>query len=182
MNAAQAEEVQRSQELLRVYEDSRRQLLEVGAVHAAGVLEIDIRKEKRRIREVSRVDPEVLLGLARVRDMRNAEERKHRLAIENANQEVATRQRLKQEIKKANALLKKRKEELAEQEQIAEARHVVKKFRVDYLGDGMRGCGGANGRKRREEVLDRMAHLGSGLSPEQRNDWVWFREAWNRKM
>ena len=73
-------------------------------------------------------------------------------------------------------------QQLAEEEQIAEAHHVVTKYRLDFLGDGVRGCGGAPGRKRREEVLDRMAKLGTGLSPAQRNDWVWFKESWDRKM
>ena len=27
-----------------------------------------------------------------------------------------------------------------------------------------------------------MAQIGSGLSPQQRNEWVWFKEAWERKM
>ena len=182
LNPAQAVEVQRSQELLDVLENSRKQLIDVGAVHAAGVLENDIRKEKRRMREVSRVDPDVLLGLARAADVVRAAEEKRRLAIEDANRSVTTRQRLRQEIKDAEKLLKKRKDQIAEQEQIAEARHVVKMFRLDFLGDGQRGCGGAAGRKRREEVLERMAQIGSGLSPQQRNDWVWFREAWERKM
>ena len=34
----------------------------------------------------------------------------------------------------------------------------------------------------RYEVLDRMAKLGTGLTPSQKNDWAWFREAWDEKM
>ena len=30
--------------------------------------------------------------------------------------------------------------------------------------------------------MDRMAKLGAGLSPQQRNDWMWFKEAYDRKM
>ena len=30
--------------------------------------------------------------------------------------------------------------------------------------------------------MDRMAKLGTGLSPQQRNDWMWFREAYERTM
>ena len=43
-------------------------------------------------------------------------------------------------------------------------------------------CGGAVCRKRRDEVLDRLSRLGTGLSPPQRNDWIWFKEAWQAKM
>ena len=84
--------------LLGVLENSRAQLMDVGAVHAAGQLEIEIRKEKHRMREVSREDPDVLLGLARIRDTRAEEERKRRLAIEDANRQVMTRQKLRREI------------------------------------------------------------------------------------
>ena len=34
----------------------------------------------------------------------------------------------------------------------------------------------------RYEVLEKMAKLGSGLIPAQKNDWAWFREAWDEKM
>ena len=120
--------------------------------------------------------------MARARDALEAENRKRRLAIEDANQQVMSKQKLRREIKDAEATLKKKKELIAEHEQIAEARHVVKNFRLAYLGDGARGCGGAAGRKRRDEVMDRMAKIGSGLSPQQRNDWVWFKEAYDRTM
>ena len=36
--------------------------------------------------------------------------------------------------------------------------------------------------KNRFEVLDRLAQQGSGLSPAQRNDWLWFKDAWDNKM
>ena len=31
-------------------------------------------------------------------------------------------------------------------------------------------------------MLDRLASLGVGLSPGQRNDWAWFKTAWDTKM
>jgi len=130
LNEAQSEELERSTRLLEVLEDSRKQLMDVGAVHAAGQLEVEIRKEKHRMREVSREDPDVLLGLARIRDTRAEEERKRRLAIEDANRQVMTRQKLRREIKDAETLLQKRKQQVAEQEQIAEARHVVNKIPI----------------------------------------------------
>jgi hypothetical protein len=37
-------------------------------------------------------------------------------------------------------------------------------------------------RKKRWEVLERMARLGTGLSPSQKNDWQWFKEAWDAAM
>ena len=31
-------------------------------------------------------------------------------------------------------------------------------------------------------MLDRTARLGTGLSPTQRNDFAWFKDAWDAKM
>ena len=43
-------------------------------------------------------------------------------------------------------------------------------------------AGKAAARKRRWEVLDRLAHLGQGLSAAQRNDFSWWKDAWDAKM
>ena len=40
----------------------------------------------------------------------------------------------------------------------------------------------AAGAKARHEVLDRLARLGEGISPAQRNDYAWFKKAWDKKM
>ena len=31
-------------------------------------------------------------------------------------------------------------------------------------------------------MLDRLAHLNVGLSAAQRNDWPWFKDAWDHEM
>ena len=30
--------------------------------------------------------------------------------------------------------------------------------------------------------MDKLAKLGSGLTPAQKNEWAWFREAWGTRM
>ena len=57
----------------------------------------------------------------------------------------------------------------------------LKTLSLEQLGQG-NVRGGAAGRKKRHEVLDRMARTGVGLSPGPRNDWAWFIEAWDEKM
>ena len=47
---------------------------------------------------------------------------------------------------------------------------------------GGANAGGAACKKRRFEVLDRLARGGAGLSPGQRNDWSWFCHAWDSAM
>ena len=64
-----------------------------------------------------------------------------------------------------------------------EAKHVSKQFSVEDVGKGakMKRCLDA-AKKRRWEVLDRLARLGQGLSPAQRNDFGWFKDAWDARM
>ena len=67
-------------------------------------------------------------------------------------------------------------------EAVLEAKHAIKQYSLEELGKGRRRGGGVAAKKRRWEVLDRLARLGQGLSPEQRNDFGWFKEAWDARM
>ena len=57
-----------------------------------------------------------------------------------------------------------------------------KTYTVQALGDGTENGGGYKGRILRWEVLDRLARLGSGLSDDQKNDWIWFKSSWDEAM
>ena len=67
-------------------------------------------------------------------------------------------------------------------ENIRETKHAIKTFTPDALGQGRQNAGGAKGKGRRFEVLDRLARLKAGLSPGQKNDWQWFKESWGQAM
>ena len=67
-------------------------------------------------------------------------------------------------------------------EGILEEKNAARRISLAMLGQGKPRSGGAPARKHRFEVLDRLAQQGSGLSPAQRNDWSWFKEAWDTKM
>ena len=67
-------------------------------------------------------------------------------------------------------------------EGVVEAKHAIKTYSLEDLGQGRSRGGGAIARKRRLEVLDRLARLGRGLSPAQRNDFSWWKDAWDAKM
>lgn len=71
---------------------------------------------------------------------------------------------------------------VADLENVLEARHAMKTFTPGVLGQGKKKAGGAKGQRARFDVLDRLAHLGVGLSPGQKNDWAWFKAAWDAKM
>ena len=66
-----------------------------------------------------------------------------------------------------------------ELENILEMRHAFRNFPLRSLGLDQKNCGGAQGKKQRHEVLNRVASLGSGLSTAQKNDWTWFKDAWD---
>ena len=78
--------------------------------------------------------------------------------------------------------LHKRKLEFENAEGVLETEHAVKQIALGYLGKCRSRGGGVDAKKRRWEVLDRVVRLGQGLSPEQRNDFSWFKEAWDARM
>ena len=93
--------------------------------------------------------------------------RKKRLAAELHQRRLAAKQ-VRAERGAAVAELKKQKT-ISDYENIRETKHAMKTFTVDLLGQGSSNAGGPRGKKHRPEVLDRMARIGAGLSPSQRN-------------
>ena len=176
------QELARSRLYLATLADVKEQLESVGAMQAASTVERNIRAEQRRLRAHSREHPAVLTALGRARDEAAAADAKRRRLVADLHQDVMTKKKLKEQIAEADSLLTKKKKEIAAQEQIAEAKHAVKQFSLKFLGDGAPQGGKVSGRKNRHEVLDRLSRLGTGLSPEQRNDWPWFKAEWDRAM
>jgi hypothetical protein len=82
----------------------------------------------------------------------------------------------------AVAELKRTKRSIQETESVRASRHAIKTFTLDALGAGSENAGGAKARKNRFEVLDRLSRLKVGLSAGQRNDWPWFKDAWDEAM
>ena len=94
VHEAHVELVERSVGLIAILEETRQQLLDHGLMSSAGVLENDIRGEKRRVRDLSREDPGVLMAVARARDAEEARDRKRRIEIADANSRIMTRHKL----------------------------------------------------------------------------------------
>ena len=78
--------------------------------------------------------------------------------------------------------LQVKRQKLQELESTIACKHAVKSFRLEDLGKGVNNAGGAKGKKNRAEVLDRLSRLNAGFSAGQRNDWQWFKEAWDKAM
>ena len=78
--------------------------------------------------------------------------------------------------------MKKRKQEILEAESLLEMKHAMKTFPLEELGHGRPRGGGRSGKKRRHEVLDRLVRSCGGLSLAQRNDFSWWKDAWDKMM
>ena len=63
-----------------------------------------------------------------------------------------------------------------------ETKFAIKQFSLEDLGKGISRGGGVVAKQRRWELLDRLVRLGQGLSSAQRNDFSWFKGAWDARM
>ena len=98
-----------------------------------------------------------------------------RRAAAEANEQEVRGAKLQKQMQETKTLLKRKKDEILALENLSETRHAVKTFTVEHLS-------GPQSRKRRHEVLDRLARTGPGLAAAQKNDWVWFKTSWYHKM
>ena len=177
-----AERLAASQNLISTYQHAIESLKAVGAQAAVANLDNEIRKEKRKMRAISRDDPEVMIALARQRDAQDARAREQRWRVEEENKRTLTASKMNKQIKDANELLRKRKQDIMNAESTLETKHAIKTYSLEDLGHGRSRGGGGLALKRRFEVLDRLARLGQGLSPPQKNDFSWWKNAWDSQM
>ncbi len=177
-----AEQALQSATLLKTYTQAIASLKEVGAASAAVHLESELRKETRRQRAQQRENSAVAEAFQRLREQEALEEMRERQRVYDALAAKKTLQDQRRALKDAEEKLRKRKLEILDAERLVEAQHSIKNFALDSLGQGKARSGGVIARKARAAVLDRLARLGTGLSGAQRNDWDWFKTAWDEKM
>ena len=183
VTAAEAEEIERAQTYIDALQQSIAALRAVGALAPCAHLENEIRKEKRRQRNMTKGSAAVAVALVRRREWEAEQDRRRKQLEESATQRtLKLRADAKREADAAKALLQKRKSEIAQLENLLETKQSLKRFAPEHLGQGHPQGRGAAGRKARHEVLDRMARTGVGLSPGQKNDWQWFKAEWDQAM
>ena len=85
------------------------------------------------------------------------------------------------DAKIAQEHLKKVNAQLKEAQDMKATREVLKTFSVEMLGEGKPRGGGALGKTNRMDVLQRLASHAT-LTPQDRNDWPWFTEEWDKAM
>ena len=174
------------------FEDSYFQMSTLQAVHSElqsqGLLKeahgiaSELHKHRRRLSALSREDSGVAFALQDRRKRADEEIQLVRRRAEQAHEMAQTSKRIKAEVHAAEQELKRKRAALKEYEDALEVKHAMKTFTPELLGQGKKQGGGAKERKARMDCLDRLACFGVGLSPEQRNDWQWFKQAWDARM
>ena len=139
-----------------------------GCFKAMQDCEFELHKEVRRGRDLLRLNPAVAETFLERRTAEAQRQLRKRLFADELNNQVLAAKRAKQESDAAVAELKRAKDAIKEYEIIRECRYAMKTYTALALGDGSANAGGAGGRKRRLEVLDRVARIGAGLSPGQK--------------
>ncbi len=182
ISAGAAEQITHSAHLISTYESAISSLKVCGAMKSVINLQNDITKERRRMRSLGREDQDVMLALARQGDEEDARDRKRRRAVADANAQTLNAARLRRAIDDANVTLAQRRRAIRDAECVLEARHAMKTFSLEALGQGRSRGGGAPAKKLRLEVLDRLSRVGQGLSGAQKNDFGWWKNSWDAKM
>ena len=178
----EADEVQTLDITIEALSECIESVRSVGALSAAQSLQRELRSVHRRKRCLSEENPAVADAfLQRRKADATRVEKQRRIASEMAHQEKRTR-KAQEDAQAAVAELRQARKAIVDAENMKESVHAMKTFTVGSLGAGVANAGGANGRKRRFEVLDRMARSGAGLSAGQKNDWAWFKESWDAAM
>jgi len=182
LSAAQADAVHRSQASTSALELAMEGLRSAGQLQAAHAVELALRAEKRRTRALAAESPAIAEAFLQRRKVeeQDAVVKRRRVAKQNEREREAAKAIADRNA--AVAELKKAKRSLQELESLRVSQHALNTFTLDVLGQGSHNAGGAKARTRRFEVLDRLARMNAGLSPAQKNDWHWFKEAWDEAM
>lgn len=182
LSASQAEALHQVRISVAALQSSLESLKGTGNVRGVQVLEGELRKDRRRERELVKESPAVAETFLRLRQAEAEEFQQKKL------HDTQMAQRRQEEIaavaarNAAVAELERTKRKIQELESARACKYAVKTFTLDALGAGTAKAGGAKAKKNRLEVLDRMARLGSGLSEAQKNDFAWWKEAWDDAM
>ena len=182
LSVEQAEILDTSHAILGGLQEALAACQRIGAVASAQTIEREIRTLLRSRRAMIAEDDAVADAFLKRRQAEAAETTRKRRLADHLNQTVYTAKKAKEEHLAAVAALKKVKDDIKRSEAHLECQHAMKSFTPHSLGAGLPNGGGVNARKMRFEVLDRMARIGSGLSPAQRNDFAVFKQSWDAKM
>ena len=182
LSASQADALHQSKSTIAALETSFESLKAIGSVRGAQAIEMELRKERKRVRELLQGDPAVADAFSR---LRQAEDQDALMQARLAGQQNERKRAAAKAIADRDAAVadvKRTRKALQDMEGILASKHAVKTYTLEALGAGNPNAGGAKAKKNRFDVLDRLARLNAGLSAGQKNDWQWFKDAWDSKM
>ena len=145
-------------------------------------VEAELKMIERQERSFCEQGLDVSHAFAALRDREGREYQRKRAIVLELNDARQAVKKARTEQKTAVAELAHQRKALMDLEALREVSHAMKTFTADSLGQGHVKAGGAPAKKLRFEVLDRLARRGAALSPGQRNDFTWFKNAWDAKM
>lgn len=182
LSGAQADKVQQVHETMLTLESAIDSLKAVGAIRGVQCVEYELKKQRRRERELVSTSPAVADAFLRLRATERQDDLVRSRIAEQQKERKRDAAKMIADRDAAVADLRKMRRLTQEMESARSASHAIKTFTVDALGADSANAGGAKARKNRFEVLDRLARLKAGLSPGQKNDWQWFKNAWDEAM
>ena len=177
-----ADKVQQVSVTIAALEATIENLRSIGSLRAAQCVEAELNKEKRKKRALLKGSPAVAAAFLQRRKAEAERDLKHRRMLADQSERAKRAALAIKDRDAAVAELKKCRMAIQSLESTRAAAHAIKTFTLESLGQGSHNAGGAKAKSRRLEVLDRLARLKAGLSPGQRNDWAWFKEAWDQAM
>ena len=174
------QDVQQTMDRIHAIQGHLEGLRQIGCVRGVQALDYELAKTKRKLRTITREDDSVRNEFNRLRRAEELRRVENERAVAERKEMWRDAERAKAALKAANTELRVKRQKVQELESITACKHAVKRFRLEDLGNGQKNAGGAKGKKNRAEVLDRLSRLNVGLSPGQRNDWQWFKDAWDK--
>ena len=167
---------------INVYENAMESFQEAGAIKLAGHCQNAIDAERRRLRHLTKEDPDVARHLIRLQDAEAARQLKRRRELDELNQHQLTKKRLITEAKEEEQKVIAARKKLRALEDTAVLKTEMSTYTPESLGYNAPNPTLKQYRDKRHMVLDKLSRLGQGLSPAQKADFAWFKEAWDAAM
>ena len=165
--------------------EALKQALEIVAQLNCPSLELTISRvmhdDERKLRQIQNAPSAVAAAMERQREAQErAATQEHKLVQEQLAAKLATKA-AKAEAKEYQNKLNRVRTQLKDAQDLLAAKEALKSYTPEMLGEGKARGGGAVFRARRFEVMDRLLTHGK-LTPQQNNDWNWFKDAWDKHM
>ena len=182
LSAGEADAVHHVKATIAGLEATIEGLRDIGSVRGVQCIEAELAKERRKARQLVKDSPAVADAFSRLRRAEEQEKYKNERIADQHRERKRDAAKALADRDAAVAELRETRRKICELEGVGACRHAIKTFTLEALGEGSDNAGGPRARKNRLEVLDRLARIRAGLSPGQKNDWSWFKEAWDKEM